>query len=308
MGAPFHRNSPLLHSVSYAGLWGQAFSSVDDFVDKAADLGYAGVMLMAKRPHVSPLDFGARERAALRSRLEKRGLRHVCIAGYTNFTADMEHGEVPQREMQVWYVTELTRLTSDLGGDLVRIFTGYESPAAAYSAQWKLVAESLRECARRASDYGVVIGVQNHHDIAAGYESLHDLIGQIGEPNCKAMFDAWAPALQGVNIAAAAAKLAPLTVHTTVADYQLRPRYRYEPALVNYRTETPAVVAVPMGEGFIDYPAFMAALGANGFDGTIAYEMCSPLVDGGTLETLDTYARRFLEWLENQRGRATSAD
>ena len=32
----------LLHSVSYAGLWGQAFPTVDDFVNKAADLGYNG--------------------------------------------------------------------------------------------------------------------------------------------------------------------------------------------------------------------------------------------------------------------------
>src|SRR3712207_7000330 len=38
----------LLHSVSYAGLWGQAFLSVDEFVRKAAELGFSGVMLMAK--------------------------------------------------------------------------------------------------------------------------------------------------------------------------------------------------------------------------------------------------------------------
>ena len=53
-----------------------------------------------------------------------------------------------------------------------------------------------------------------------------------------------------------AAKLAPLTVHTTVANYQMRPRYRYVPALVNYEKLTPPVQAVPMDEGFIDYPAF----------------------------------------------------
>jgi hypothetical protein len=37
----------LLHSVSYAGLWGQAFLPVEDFRDKAAALGYQGVMLSA---------------------------------------------------------------------------------------------------------------------------------------------------------------------------------------------------------------------------------------------------------------------
>ena len=42
----------------------------------------------------------------------------------------------------------------------------------------------------------------------------------------------------------------PRTVHTTIANYQLRPRYRYAPALVNYDKLTPSVQAVPMDEGF----------------------------------------------------------
>jgi hypothetical protein len=30
----------------------------------------------------------------------------------------------------------------------------------------------------------------------------------------------------------------------------------------------------------------------------VAYEMCSPLRDGGSLETLDRCARRFLEFMQ----------
>ena len=47
------------------------------------------------------------------------------------------------------------------------------------------------------------------------------------------MFDAWAPALHGADIVAAAQRLGPRTVHTTIANYQLRPRYRYAPTLVD---------------------------------------------------------------------------
>src|SRR6478672_11740030 len=101
----------LLHSVSYAGLWGQAFLPVDEVVAKAAKLGFGGVMLMAKRPHVSILDYGRKERAALRSKLEQHGMT-VVIAGYCNLTADLEHADIPQREMQVHYITELARLAS----------------------------------------------------------------------------------------------------------------------------------------------------------------------------------------------------
>ena len=107
--------------------------------------------------------------------------------------------------------------------------------------------EALRECARRAADLGVTVGVQNHHDIACGFESLRDLIQEVDLPNCRAMFDAWSPFLHGADLRVAALKMAPLTAHTTVADYQLRPRYRYHPAVVNYTAETPLVQAVPMG-------------------------------------------------------------
>ncbi|MCU1273987.1 MAG: sugar phosphate isomerase/epimerase [Bryobacterales bacterium] len=298
--------SALLHSVSYSGSWGQAHLSLDQFIDKAADLGYEGVMLMAKRPHLSILDYGAQERAQLRKHLEKRNLRDLCIAGYNNFTGDLEHGEVPQREIQIHYITELARLTRDLGGNLVRIFTAYENPAAGYTAQWNMVVAALKECAKRASELGVTIGVQNHHDIAVGYESQYDLIAAVGEPNCKALFDAWAPALHGEDLDAAARKLAPVTVHTTIAAYQKRPRYHYDAAVVNYTALTPYVQAVPIDEGFVDYRKFLGALRAGGFRGSVAYEMCSPLLGGGSLENLDRHATGFLEFFHEFRERSGS--
>jgi sugar phosphate isomerase/epimerase len=52
-----------------------------------------------------------------------------------------------------------------------------------------------------------------------------------------------------------------------------------------------------MGEGFIDYPGFLRALSGSGYQGPVAYEMCSPLLGGGKLANLDRCARRFLEWL-----------
>jgi sugar phosphate isomerase/epimerase len=291
----------LLHSVSYSGSWGQAHISLDEFIDKAADLGFQGVMLAAKRPHVSILDFGPAERERLRAHLEKRKLCHLCLAGYNNLTADWEHGDVPHREIQIHYLTGLARLTRDLGGSLLRVFTGYENPAGGYIPQWNAVVAALKEVAQRSAEFGVAIGVQNHHDLGAGYESQYDLIEAIGEPNCRALFDAWAPALHGADIAAAARKMAPITAHTTIADYRKRPRYHYQPAVVNYRAAEPYAQAVAMGEGFIDYNSFLRTLDENGFTGTVAYEMCSPLAGGGSMENLDRAARWFLQYLEGVR-------
>ena len=287
----------LLHSVSYSGSWGQQRLPLEALIDKAADLGFQGVELMAKRPHLSLLDYGPRECNALRHRIEKRQLKYVCIAAYTNFTADAIHAEIPHAEMQIHYLVELARAAKELGAETIRVFTGYEESVAPFDSQWNLVVKCLREAAERAAEFGVVLGVQNHHDIANDFESLHDLISEVHHPSCRAMFDAWAPALQGGDLVRAARELANMTVHTTVADYQLRSRYRYVPALVNYERQTPRAQAVPMGEGSIDYGSFFDALCAGGFNGTVAYEMCSPLRGGGSMENLDRYARAFLDYM-----------
>jgi hypothetical protein len=57
------------------------------------------------------------------------------------------------------------------------------------------------------------------------------------------------------------------------------------------------VGAVPIDEGFIDYRAFLLALEAGGFAGTVAYEMCSPLLGGGSVDNLDRYAGRFVAYM-----------
>jgi len=106
----------VLHSVSYAGLWGQAFLPVEEFVDEVAALGYEGVMLMAKRPHMSVLAYGPKERARLRRRIDKDQFQVVCMPGCTNITADREHGDIPHREIQIQHVSDLARTPHDLGG------------------------------------------------------------------------------------------------------------------------------------------------------------------------------------------------
>jgi hypothetical protein len=66
------------------------------------------------------------------------------------------------------------------------------------------------------------------------------------------------------------------------------------------------VQAVPIDEGFVDYRKFLGALRAGGFRGSVAYEMCSPLLGGGSLENLDRYATGFLEFFHEFRERSGS--
>jgi sugar phosphate isomerase/epimerase len=289
-----------LHSVSYAGVWpGQVRLSLDEFLFRAQSLGFQAVMLMAKRPHLSPLDYSVDARSHLRHRLADLGLHVACVAGYTDFCLSADRPDIPVREMQVLYVKELCNIAHALKCGLVRVFTGFDHTSATYDQQWAWCVAALQECSQYAVTLGVTVGVQNHHDVAGHWQSLLDLLADVNEPNCRAIFDAWAPALHGDDLAEAARRLAPYMVHTTVADYVRRPRFRYLPSLVNFAREPDAVRAVPMGEGFIDYRTFLQTLRAAGYEGYVAYEMCSPLRGGGSETNLDRCARRFLDYMNN---------
>lgn len=291
-----------LHSVSYAGFWpGQARLSLDHFLARSKSLGFDAVMLMAKRPHLSVLDFDEAAVVRLHDRIEELGLSVACLAGYTDFTIGSDRPEIPTREMQILYVVRMARIAAQLKCPLVRVFTGYSRANVGYDQAWNSCVESLQECSRRVADLGITIAVQNHHDTAAHFESFADLLDDVDEPNCQAAFDAWSPALHGSDLAAAVKRLGSRIVHTTVADYVRRPRFAYVPNLVNYMAEPDAIRAVPMGEGFIDYRSFFAALREIGYQGTVAYEMCSPIRGGGDESNLDQCARQFLEWLTPAR-------
>jgi sugar phosphate isomerase/epimerase len=286
-----------LFSVGYAGLWGQAVLGVREFIAKAASLGYDGVMLAGKRPHLSPLDATPMQVEQVKDALIRTGLRCDVIAAYTDF-AGGGAAEVPYAEMQVAYVESLARLANALQCGIVRVFTAYESPGQTAAVLWPRVVAVLRECCDRAAACGVTIAIQNHHDLAVHTAALLELLADIDRPNCKLGFDAWSPALRGENLYEAARRAAPHTVITTNADYVSLPRFQYQPELVNYQPALPDLVrAVPFGQGFIDYGAFFRGLIDGGFDGVATYEMCSPLRGGGAIENLDRCAAQYVKWM-----------
>jgi sugar phosphate isomerase/epimerase len=286
-----------LFSVGYAGFWGQAALGVCEFIDRAARLGYDGVMLAGKRPHLSPLDATPERVGPVKDALARTGLRCEVIAAYTDF-AGGSAAEVPYAEMQVAYVESLARLAARLNCDVVRVFTAYESPGQTAGALWPRVVAALRECCDRAAPHGVTVAIQNHHDLAVHTTALLELLADIDRPNCKLGFDAWSPALRGEDLYESARRAAPHTVITTNADYVRLPRSLYQPALVNYQPAQPDLVrAVPFGEGFIDYAAFFRGLTDGGFNGVATYEMCSPLRGGGGVENLDRCATQYLRWM-----------
>ena len=286
-----------LFSISYAGLWGQSSLALPAIVAKAAELGYEGVMVAGKRPHLSTLDANPERIEELRQALQTHGVVCAVVAGYIDL-APPAAAEVPYLEMQIAYVETLARVAAQLDCSVVRVFSAYESDTHSPHAVWAGMVTAIQEMCDRAAACGVQIAIQNHHDLGVHSDVLLELIGDVDRVNCRAGFDAWAPALCGEDLYQAANKMAPHMAITTNADYIRLPRYAYQPELVNYqRTEPDLVRAVKFGEGFNDFPAFFQGLKDGGFDGIANYEMCSPIRGGGSLENLDAYAARYVRWM-----------
>jgi sugar phosphate isomerase/epimerase len=294
-----------LHSVSYMGIWrGQATLTVDQFLVKAKELGFDGVMLAAKRPHVSLIDYDDAARAKLKARIKELGLELVCLAGYCDFAAGIDKAGIPNVEIQAIYIGELAKLARDLGTNMVRVYTGYERPDVPYDKQYALVVEGLTMAGKLASKYGITLAVQNHHDIALHHDAMKWLLDEINLPNVKAAFDCWSPTLEGLTseeIKQAIYKMKPYIVHTTTADYEKLPRYTYEINHTNYTEQISQMRAVQMGEGFLDYKTFINTLKEIGYQGYITYEMCEVLKGGGSVENLDKAAKAFLEYVKQFR-------
>jgi len=200
---------PILFTVSYGGYWGQTRLSLEDSIRKAKELGYSGVEVMGKRPHLSVVDCTLQDAKELRRLADDLGVEIATLAAYTNFTGGLESREVPFVEMQLAYLKRMAELGETLGAKIMRIFTGYFTDRLPYLAQWNLCVDAVREAAGIAAQHGITLGVQNHHDIGVSAESYEDFLDQVDHPNCKAMFDAWSIALHDSDLYYWARKLAP---------------------------------------------------------------------------------------------------
>ena len=291
-----------LHSVSYLGIWrGQTPLSVDEFLLKAKELGYEGVMLVAKRPHVSPHDYDKAARARLKAKIDSLGLTLVGLAGYTDFTAGIDKPGIPNAEIQAAWVGEIAELAKDLGTNMVRIFTGYERPGVPYDKQYAEVVAGLKMAGKLAAEHGVTLAVQNHHDIALHHDAMYWLLKEVNLPNVLAGWDAWSPVLEDLTLEQqreSILKMKPFIINTIVADYVTHPRYTYINNLTNYQAEQPVMRAVPVGQGIIDYKNWINTLMEIGYQGWIVYEMCEVLDGGGSVENLDKTAKIFLDYMK----------
>jgi sugar phosphate isomerase/epimerase len=198
-----------LYSITYGGVWyrGDALT-VEQVIERARKFGYQGVEIDGKRPHGNPLDMPKARCQQLRKMASDQGIEIYAVSGNNDFSSPIpEH-----RESQLVYVRELLRMTSDLGGKVIRVFLGwpgvtlvpegggrYDIAQAVWKAAhkdfteeqtWAWCRQSLEEAAKLAGDFGVTLALQNHPPVIKGYADTLRMAKEVGSPHLKICFDA----------------------------------------------------------------------------------------------------------------------
>lgn len=283
-----------LYSISCSGAWfnDRPALTVEEFVDTAKRFGYDGVELDLKRPHGSPIDLDSARCKQIRDYVEQSGLEMCGVAANNNFASI-----VPEHiENELLTVKEQIRVAKELGAPVLRVFAAwrgivmkngiatYETTAKHHSYYGALdyelrqaVVACLKECVKWAEDAGVVLALQNHHPVINTYHDMLDIVEWVDSPWLKCSLDApccgWTPETQSdAYLTQAVRDVGDLQV-ITHANAEFVEEKDGGLTIISFDPQIQPVLT--------NYPAFIRALKAQGYEGYINYEFCHMPFHGG---------------------------
>jgi sugar phosphate isomerase/epimerase len=168
--------------------------SVAAAAETAADIGYGGLELMGRAPHLPP-DTTVERAEEIRSILDANGLDVPCLATYTGGYVDRSAAE---REAALEELESVLRLTDALDCSLVRHTAGGPPVREATASAWEEAVTWLRRAADRAADHDATLALEIHanrlcESAAAGLE----LCDRVGRENVGLIHDAGNMAIAG---------------------------------------------------------------------------------------------------------------
>ncbi len=197
-----------LYSITFLGIWyrGQALT-LEELIKRAKKYGYDGIEIDGKHPHGNPLDMPKSRCREIRAIADGEGIEIYGVAANNDFSSPItEH-----RECQVLYVRELIRMAADLGATTLRVFLAWpgvtqDLAIATYKISrplwdsfhrgfsetqiWDWCRDALVECARHASDAGVMLALQNHKPVVKTHHDVLRMVREVSSPNLKVSLDA----------------------------------------------------------------------------------------------------------------------
>src|ERR1035438_1592896 len=142
-----------VHAYAWTASWS---NRTLDLIDRAKQLGFDVI-------EIPLMELELVDPAAIRSRAAEAGIG-LCTSTACSLANDPTGDDQATRRRGVEYLKDCVKATADMGGT---VFTGVTYPAIGRriagmpgDKYWEYAAEALKEVARFASSYGVVVGIE----------------------------------------------------------------------------------------------------------------------------------------------------
>ena len=243
-----------------------------DGIKLAGELGIDGIQIYATTGEFSPETLSEEEKAFYKQQLRENNLEISALCGDVGGHGFQNAEDNPKR-------IEKTKRIIDLAVEFgTKVITSHIGviPADKNHPRYQVMVDALNECGAYAAERGVTLAIETGpEDAATLLQFLEDMKGGVGvnlDPANFVMVTDQDP-VEAVKL------LGKYIVHTHAKDgIMLR---KTDPAIIYEHFATGGIEALnvadyfletPLGEGKVDFKAYIAALKAVGYDGYLTIE------------------------------------
>lgn len=239
---------------------------VEDVLDLAKALGFEGVELWGREPHVSEVyDYN---RARLCRRMcEERGLEIAALGSYLRFAPTKKNSDSTN-------LLDTLHTARTLRAPIVRVWASDVPSSEADEELWAQVVAEAREAARRSRRLGIVLAAEMHDDtLCDTAKSARRLVEEVGCENFRLNYQV-ATRRGGEN---------PLERLKKVCDYVVHVHAQNFSRLATADGE--GLKRAPLRDGLVDYAALVSFLRRKGYTGWVSVEF-APVEGDGKVEAV----------------------
>ncbi len=225
---------------------------LDYVLDVAEDLGFDGVEIWGREPHISE-QFDENRVKAVQRMIHERGLTVPILGSYLRFGCTKTHAEGTAE------LEDTLHTAHCLSTGIVRVWASDVPSAQASEAVWDATIQECQQACDQASKLGITLAVEMHDGtLADSGASARRLAELVGHDNLRLSY----------QIMPDAELQTPLEQLQSVMPYVVHMHAQ------NYARLTGADEArrVPLGDGAIDYQPLVRHLRKSSYAGCIALE------------------------------------
>ncbi len=225
---------------------------LDYVLDVAADLGFAGVEVWGREPHISE-QFDENRVQAVRRMAEQHGLTTPVLGSYLCF------GMTNQRTEDKIQLQDTLHTTRCLGTPLLRVWASDVGSAQARETVWKTTVQDIQKACEQAAKLGITFVAEMHGGtLSDTAPTAQRLAEEVDCDNFRINY----------QVATHTEEETPLERMQMILPYIAHMHAQ------NYRTMTSEgeIERVALSEGAVDYAPLVRQLKEVGYNGCIAVE------------------------------------